>query len=296
MVSFTPVSTLCILFNFIVVVCCRHHTIDLATCTLLLGRLGHACALVILMATYSLENWAWSRSMCQAFVWLWISCWVLDVLTNLFFLAYNSTRIGHDKGNVRYHVFVLLLACWCFAILAGALTFFADSLFHNYEDASQTCMLGLSISENPILIGTMLLIIIAGLLIIVLTISVSAESRALALKFKLLEARVDCLRTPKIQNGDVTAETNAMELNGISEGTSSNGNVNNSNNSASSRANSSTQRVYTWAYVDKQMRDMRHIHAAATATTILLNMVPQLVRKYHSDRLVLSFHIFIVHV
>jgi len=234
--------------------------------------------------------------MCQAFVWLWISCWVLDVLTNLFFLAYNSTRIGHDKGNVRYHVFVLLLACWCFAILAGALTFFADSLFHNYEDASQTCMLGLSISENPILIGTMLLIIIAGLLIIVLTISVSAESRALALKFKLLEARVDCLRTPKIQNGDVTAETNAMELNGLSEGTSSNGNVNNSNNSASSRANSSTQRVYTWAYVDKQMRDMRHIHAAATATTILLNMVPQLVRKYHSDRLVLSFHIFIVHV
>ena len=286
MICFIPVSTLCIIFNLLVLITSKQRAIDLVTCTLLLGRLGHACAVVVMMGVYTLEHWSWSQGMCQTFVWLWITFWVLDVLVNLLFLIYNAIRVGHSKADVRCHMFLLLLSCWGLAILAGGLTYITDSQFNNFESGSQSCTIGLSMNEDPIVIGTMLLIIIGGLMILVLTVSVSAETRSLALKCKLRQAQDENVRHSKMQNGGInTSEPEMMELsktNGSAtnqNGGHTNGRMNVNNNSNNNVARSPDGLVYHWVYVDRQMRDIRHIHGAATSTSIVLNMIPQLVSQ-----------------
>ncbi len=283
-IAILPLTVLFIIFNFVVILASSHRSIDLITCSVLLARLGHSGAVVTMMAVYSLELWDWTKSTCQAMLWMWITSWMLDLLVNLMFLVYTATTLGQIKNNVRCHMFVLIIVSWGISVAVGALSFLADTLFYNYNENQKICLLGLSITEKSFGIGAMLVLIIGGLLVVVLTITVSAESRAQSAKHKLRHHTNSSGRQEIAYTG---ASPKTEEAKNSRNELSKNGSLNRqqTNSSLSTVTEGhlndvdleTEHRDDTCGDYDRRMKDTRRIHSAASWMTIFFNVLPQLV-------------------
>ncbi|ELT88056.1 hypothetical protein CAPTEDRAFT_187777 [Capitella teleta] len=272
-VCVVPIAITLAVFAYLILCITRRKTVDTMTTSILLSRLVH-CAASLMLSLYTLEHWQWSRSDCQILQWLWISAWCSDVLTSLFYLMFYAGRIVRKSVRSPCYVTLLFILTWGLSVTAGGLPVITPSLFYGHED--RVCLLDLTLTSSPIPAAVIGIIVITFLLIIVLIIAIIAEAQSKILIFwtsKKADERRETVRHQRSYHEEAAVEEVADQYWIAGNGVVKAPEVEEDRTSRASTVSESTP----WLRSEKAIKDIRNVMVTAGILTVIFEITPQMV-------------------